>query len=341
MRSSTIKVLLDAGTDANKHYHLPTRSISPLHMAVLTGISTAYTELVGYGAIFDEETACRLRARANRYGSGNEQVKLLQAVSLDANKFAALHGPVQYCGASKDSQIMTKNLRGRLLTAAKFGQLSVVKNIVQDRLTDINALDTNTGRTSLHYAARAGHVEIVKKLLECGADCNIKGREGITPLHSSVKREGSQCLALLLQQGINVLARDLKGFSVWHTAAERNNVKALILLKAWFLDRNSLIGAVASETPPHNGECDLRSHAGMTPLHAAVGAGALEAIEFLVNNGFDVSAVTVDGSMMLHYLASSDHGTTECEIADILLEQGADPCTSRVDGKTSLCLDRK
>ena len=174
-------------------------------------------------------------------------------------------------------------MRGRFLIAAEFGKRGVVKNILQDGTTDINALNTSTGRTSLHYAVRAGHVEIVEQLLECSADCNVMDLEGKTPLHSSVTPKGSQCRALLLQQSINVHAKDLEGLSVWHTAAERDDVKALTLLGAWFINRNDSIGALASEKPPHNGKRDLKSYAGLTPLHAAVGACALEAVKFLVN----------------------------------------------------------
>ena len=336
MRSSMIRALLEAGADPNKHYQLPARSVSPLYMAVHTDIPNAYTELVGHGAIFDEETAGRLRRLVKEYGNNDEEVKELQAVALDADNFAALQGFVHHRDVSRYSQTIATDLRGSLLIAAEFGQLGVVQSILQDRLTDINALNPSTGRTSLHSAVRAGHVEIVKKLLECGADCNIKDLEGKAPLHSSVTREASQCLALLLQQGTNVHARDLKGFSVWHTAAEENNVEALSLLQTWSLNRNNLNGAVASDMPPHNGERDMRSHAGLTPLHVAVGAYALEAVKILVNDGFDVSAVTADGSTMLHSLASNDRGTPNCEIADILLEKGVDPCTSRLDGKTPL-----
>ena len=65
-----------------------------------TNILTACTELVGHGTIFDEETAGWLRSRANKYGNGGKEVKLLQPVALDADNFAVLHGLVQHCDAS-------------------------------------------------------------------------------------------------------------------------------------------------------------------------------------------------------------------------------------------------
>ena len=336
MRISTIRALLDAGADPNKHYQLRTRRISPLLMAVYTDLSTVYKDLVSHGAIFDEETAGWLRKRANTHGNGDEYVKKLQAVTLDADSFAALQGPAHHRGVSRYNQTIATNLRDSLLIAAEFGQLGVVKSILQNRLTDMNALNPSTGHTSLHYAARAGHVEILKSLLESGADCNVKDLKGETPLHSSVTREGSQCLALLLQHGIDLHARDLAGFSVWHTAAKENNVEALSLLRTWSLDGHHSNSAVARTTPPQNGEHDMRSHAGLTPLHVAVEACALEAVDFLVNDGFDISALTADGSTMLHSLASNGSGTPNYKIADILLEKGADPCISRMDGKTPL-----
>ena len=42
-------------------------------------------------------------------------------------------------------------------------------------------------RTSLHYAAEKGHVEVVKKLVKLGANPNNKDKAGLTPIHLAGK----------------------------------------------------------------------------------------------------------------------------------------------------------
>ena len=46
----------------------------------------------------------------------------------------------------------------------------------------LNQLDSNK-ISILHYAARYDHLDIVKLLVEKGADINIRGDDGLTPLH--------------------------------------------------------------------------------------------------------------------------------------------------------------
>lgn len=46
----------------------------------------------------------------------------------------------------------------------------------------VNMLDKNKV-SSLHYAARYDHLPIVKLLVKFGANVNIRGDDGLTPLH--------------------------------------------------------------------------------------------------------------------------------------------------------------
>ena len=44
------------------------------------------------------------------------------------------------------------------------------------------------GRTPLHYAAEAGHLNVVKYILDRISDKNPKDTEGRTPLHFAARR---------------------------------------------------------------------------------------------------------------------------------------------------------
>ena len=57
------------------------------------------------------------------------------------------------------------------------------------------------GNTPLHGAAYHGRTEVVKLLLERGADADRRGNTGKTPLHSATRKGHREVLQLLLESG--------------------------------------------------------------------------------------------------------------------------------------------
>lgn len=53
----------------------------------------------------------------------------------------------------------------------------------------------------MHYAARAGHLDIAARALEAGQSPNAKSKSGRTPLIISVQNEHFDVFALLLEHG--------------------------------------------------------------------------------------------------------------------------------------------
>ena len=76
---------------------------------------------------------------------------------------------------------------------------------------DINQYGPN-GKTPLHHASALGYLEIVKLLIQNGADLNLETvPRGSTPLHLAVNGQFPQVVSYLLQQGANVNAVDSSG----------------------------------------------------------------------------------------------------------------------------------
>lgn len=63
--------------------------------------------------------------------------------------------------------------------AADRGDLEIVMHLVKNINIDINTKDMD-GQTALHYASSCGHEEVLKFLLESGADLSIKNCDGHT-----------------------------------------------------------------------------------------------------------------------------------------------------------------
>jgi len=77
------------------------------------------------------------------------------------------------------------SLNEDLLNAAKRGHLEEVRRLL-DKGVDVNARD-DWWKTPLHYAADGGHLSVVKLLVEKGADVDAKNKEGKTPLDLAKK----------------------------------------------------------------------------------------------------------------------------------------------------------
>ena len=82
--------------------------------------------------------------------------------------------------------------------------------------TDLNELD-NLGNSALHWAVMRGDIEIVKILLEAGADPNVISSDGYTPKWSAVDFDLIEIADVLNEYGGKVITNnnfDRKSWSV-------------------------------------------------------------------------------------------------------------------------------
>jgi ankyrin repeat protein len=89
----------------------------------------------------------------------------------------------------------------RLIHAAQSNDLDTARLILNSNHGVVNEKDAS-GATAIHYAALGGHPRIVKLLVECGADINVRDDEfGATPAGWAIKylRELGGHLAIELE----------------------------------------------------------------------------------------------------------------------------------------------
>jgi ankyrin repeat protein len=72
-------------------------------------------------------------------------------------------------------------------------------------------LKTNIGETALHYCAIENNFEIVKTLIEMGANINYTEEFGASPLMNSIKLGNYEMALLLLKHNADVDIKDVNG----------------------------------------------------------------------------------------------------------------------------------
>ena len=80
----------------------------------------------------------------------------------------------------------------------------------------------NAIEAALIWSADLGHVDVVKALIDNGADLEASDFYGWTPLMKATYRNNIEIVKLLVEKGANVNAKNFVGNSVLYIAEELN-----------------------------------------------------------------------------------------------------------------------
>ena len=114
-----------------------------------------------------------------------------------------------------------------LMIASLKGQKEIVKKLIA-RDADVN----KPGWTPLHYAATAGHVEVMEILLEEHAFIDAESPNKSTPLMMAAKYGSTAAVKLLLEAGADATMRNELGLSAVDFAQQGNRRDAADLIAA-------------------------------------------------------------------------------------------------------------
>lgn len=205
----------------------------------------------------------------------------------------------------------------------------------------MKSADDDPGRAMLG-AAEAGDAAEVERLLHSGADPNLNDKLGWTPLAIATNKDHPEVVKLLLDHGADVAYRDILGRQPLANVRSKEVAKMLLdrgadvnakdndgttaLILSSFLDPD-LHGPSADQAEAiiellvENGaDVTAADRNGVTSLMGAAFTGHVRSVKMMLNRGAQVNAFTTDGESPLSAAGRGGHE----EIARKLLERGAD-----------------
>jgi ankyrin repeat protein len=330
-----VEVLLRAGADANR---ADREGWTPLHAATVRG----HEEIVRLLLRGKADVRCRIGA--------NGPDALLLAAAEGKAKVAELLLAHKADPESEESE----HHRRPLHLAVAAGSIPTVSVLLAGG-AKVDALDKG-GNSPLHNAVEAGRPDLVRLLLDHGADAGrAVSQKHLRPLHLAAQQGSREVVELLLNRGADVNARSSEGNTTpLHDAARAGHAGAALALLEHGADLNALedvapsldreelldgmgfgadfllIGLIQEHMPGL-----IEPGKGMTPLHTACRYGRTDVARVLLDNKSDPNtAVTSTGATALHLAAANGHE----DVVALLLRRGANIDAANRGGDTPLHL---
>jgi ankyrin repeat protein len=248
---------------------------TPLIFAVETQNSRIVQELLAAGADVNSKSKDGRTPLVIAASNGNaELVEELLKAGADPNAHAK-DGPTAL-GSAMEAKELEKRLR-------------VVRRLLQAG-AELNSREDESGSTPLMEALRYGRVELVRVLLDAGADIHRQKDNGVTPLMMASQTGDIEAVQLLLEAGADINRKDESGWTALSNAAIRANPEVV----------DALIKAGAA----------IQGPGGQVALRLAANGGHIEIVHRLLAGGVEVNAQDENGWSVL------DDVNNQLEIAE-------------------------
>ncbi|KAJ3532746.1 hypothetical protein NM208_g8299 [Fusarium decemcellulare] len=255
----------------------------------------------------------------------------LYPLTFDLITSLAVEGPtsrgnsfLQAIGEVTEDPFATANV------AVGYDNIEELKHILKHHDLDLGKRVNSKGQTFLHIAVKHVSINSLKLLLDHGCNALVPDFQGVLPIWMCSNDIHSRVLRLLMDSDQEQLeAKDIKGNTVWHMAANTGSceiLRALIEKTPNFqrhLEALNFEGSSALDVAMNASRIDaaallVRHHpnqvsswTGGTPLmHRAARVGSSGLLQTLIDAGVDIKAKAADGSTPLHHLGGNS--TIQC-----------------------------
>jgi ankyrin repeat protein len=169
------------------------------------------------------------------------------------------------------------------------GHLNLVKQLVE-KGAELEAETTTQSRTALHAAASAGHFEVVAFLISKNVNVDHADKQGNSPLHLACMNGSVSVTQALVNAKCSLNAADVLGNTALHHASGKGHDKCVSVIKVAM----KLAGLVGER---------VENLERRTPLHLAAESGSYACVSILLEACPDgvVEAVDSAGKSALHY----------------------------------------
>ena len=265
-----VKLLLEAMADV--HHMQATNGETAVHSAAFHSHLEVVRLLLEAGA--DKDAARPDGATALHFAGEQGNLELVRLM-LEA-------------GADRNMQMETwSGPMTALDWAAQLGHLDVVRLLLG---AHDETCDKMCRSRTLLFAVQSWSVEIVRLLLDSGADKNfVKDSDGWGALHHSAAYGDLDMVRFLLDSNIEMNNGDNEGLTPLHLASRGNNTEVVRVL----LDAGATPNAAMND--------------GATPLHLAAASGKVTDVVLLLNAGAEKSQQKKDGLTALHVAIQHGH----------------------------------
>jgi len=237
-----------------------------------------------------------------------------------------------------------------LLIASQYDHLDIVK-LLLSKGADVNYQSQkleSKGLSAVFTSAANGKTDVLKYLLESGANTELLNKAGDTPLMETSKRPLPESVKLLIEHKANVNAKGPRGHTALIYAGYNGQVENIKLLLAAGAEPNATANDGENSRPysaldlaeqeGHPEAAEILKKAGVKPgsaladeLVVASEAGQYEMVKALISKGAKVNSPDSHGAMALPTAVLF----RQTEIVKLLLDEGADPNGASYDANGS------
>lgn len=225
---------------------------------------------------------------------------------------------------------------GLLHRTAQEGLLKSAKYLLEKNLFKVDDQSFD-GQTPLHFACAKGHLDLIKLLLEYGANRDILDNHGHSPLYYACLHGQAAEMIYLLQNGAGDESNCLQELLSQGGKSAVNG-----MLASRFMESNKELFTACKngdltliKKKVEEDKCGLSNKDKFycTPLHVASLNGKLNIVEYLLKSGADINAQDVQKMTPLHLAAMRGH----LDIVKFLVSKGAD--LDMTNNKNILAID--